>query len=78
MKKDISIDFDITWTNFWGAFVILVGLLSLPFTKKVEFTTYCLTIGGALMGVAKVANTAYDNIRVEEDINVQVAERTDK
>jgi hypothetical protein len=60
----LNIDFDITFTNFIGASVIFTGIISLAVIHNIDFTSTCITLGSGLIATAKVANTFYDNARV--------------
>lgn len=63
MKVDISFDFDITFTNFFGAVIILAGVACI-FVKPDQVLAI-ISIGAGLMGIAKAANTSYDNAHKE-------------
>lgn len=60
MKTDISVDFDITLTNFAGLTVIFCGIISLFTVKDPGFASTCIVTGSGLVAAAKVANTYYD------------------
>ena len=65
MKFDINFDLDFTVTVIAGLMIILTGLVSLFILKDVNFATTCIVTGAGLCGIAKVANTAYDNAHKE-------------
>ena len=61
----INIDFDITATIFGGFMIVITGIISLFTLKDVGFASTCIVTGAGLWGVAKVANTVYDDAHVD-------------
>lgn len=65
MKIEVSFDLDFTVTVIAGLLIIITGLVSLFILKDVNFATTCIVTGAGLCGIAKAANTAYDNAHKE-------------
>ena len=65
-KISVSVDIDLTWTNILGALIIFTGLVSLFTIKDAGFASTCIVTGAGFCGVAKMANTAYDNAHKDQ------------
>lgn len=61
MKNNISFTMDISETDIAGYLFIIGGIASMFLRLETTVTLACIGAATTLLGVAKIANTSYDN-----------------